>query len=564
MFSTPILFNIKGKESFSTRKGGVLTLIFIVCSLLMFLAILYQMIYSKTGMILSYSETMAKIDSEITYGKDFFIALGIYGNNQFLPFNPDFLNITLKNSNFSLNNQGNNLDVNITQSCPLRKIDKNELPLYFDDETLKDDKKLSIITNFFYTFDAVNKSFFFGGNIAQQNSFSRLELSFPIFINTNLSANLIKDQIDYLFSIQEIHIIISYGIPQILNFTNPYKRISKYLQISNSTSNTFYMKKVNFESYESLFPFSEPISDKYYSFSRTVEKTVNFGINIVLDIEDDSYYVYRRYDTFDSYLARFTSLNSTLLMIISLLAKFISRYDFKVYIFNKFYKIPNKENVPQKDEIELKSSNEIKSKISFNLINRKGNLMSENNFFDRMNVKVNLNEINLNDNNVNFPEFIMQSPDNKLAKSNENFPHIFYELELVNQNNSEFNLEKYLNDLEHYFMDKPKKKFRSPIFKFNEREEFIFNHFSKNFDLLFSVENVLKSQIELNRLKEILFDENQKNVFSCYYVNPNETLSKRNFKKKDIFNLMKPCTNIFKMTMNQNLMNVLTKEFSNN
>jgi len=363
-------------------------------------------------------------------------------------------------------------------------------------------------------------------------------------------------------SIQEIHLIISYGIPQILNFTNPYKRISKYLQVPVNTSSIFYMKKVNFDSYESLLPFNEPIKDKYYSFSKSVQIAVNFGINLVLDIEDDSYFVYRRYDTFDTYLARFTSLNSTLLMIITVIAKFITRYDFKVYIFNKFYKIPDKENFPQKVEIELKSSSDIKSKISFNLINRKGNLITENNLFDKNNI--NLNEINMKDNDLDIPESNLQSAENRLAKSNENCPELFYELELINQDNSEFDLEKYLKDLEHHFMDKPNRKFHSPIFKFNESEEFIFNHFSENFDLLFSVENVLKTLIELNRLKEILFDENQKNVFSCYYVNPNETMLKRNFNKQDIFNLMKPSTNVYRMTMNQNLMNVLTKEFTKN
>ena len=104
------------------------------------------------------------------------------------------------------------------------------------------------------------------------------------------------------------------------------------------------MKKVNFESYESLFPFSEPISDKYYSFSRTVEKTVNFGINIVLDIEDDSYYVYRRYDTFDSYLARFIKIVNTEFLIDSIrFLKFPDTEEEK-YCFKKVQKKKIKNN----------------------------------------------------------------------------------------------------------------------------------------------------------------------------------------------------------------------------
>ncbi len=189
------------------------------------------------------------------------------------------------------------------------------------------------------------------------------------------------------------------------------------------------------------------------------------------------------------------------------------------------------ENEGNNEEIEMKKVefSKLENFVRFKTIQRKGNFPDTIKFsipnHNKEEERVSVNDVKVNEMNIDSPHILLENSGTKLVHSKDDNTSIFYEMEIFNKNSVEFELEKYLTEMEKFYKERRNRKIYSPIFKLNSVDELIFNELSKNFDQLFSIENVLKTQIELNKLKKVLFNEDQEMMFSNFYFNFYDSVS---------------------------------------
>ena len=558
LFSIPINMNVFGKEKFSTRKGGLLSLMFVSVSVLILGSCIFRMIYEKTGLVTSYKETVDyNSASEIRIGEDLAIAFAFVNYaGQVINFDPYYLNFRLTNYNTTFNHKS--ISRSVFKEITHTHITPDDLNQYYNNLNLS---MFSNVLDKIYTLDAMNQSILLGGKLSYGSVLS-LQMEIAQFNSSKMqNQNFSNDYNSYIKNnIFGVRFIFSYYKPQILNISNPKKRFVKLVDTSFYTSNTISLKKIDFTSYQSLIPFNPPIKDYYVSVDNVnIQSTLNPTILFKLVWEEDTTFIYRKYDTFDLYLTKFMSLNSSVFIFFCLLSKFLTRFELKLIMFNSFYKMNLEEDMNVKDV-------ELKSLINLNGVSYKKIIKNRNSSEDLLNKNnpeisdgIRMNEIILNDLLINSHYRI--DTEAKLTPIEENNNHI-YEILVLNKN-KKFDLKNYFKDISNFYSKKFQKILKSPFLCFRRNFQDIYDKLNKNFNEFISIENIAKTQVELIKMKKVIFKDYQESIFNNYYFNNYSENKERNFKQNDLLLLMRPNSNLLESTLNEKLLNLVNLELSN-